>query len=70
MHHLVRYIVKVVLSTTCSNISILVTIALEATIDTSKQAKTSEVELSLVHEQRIVYVLLDYKSSITFFALS
>ena len=58
---LVRNVVQGVLSTARPYVAILVAVALQIPIDTRQQAKAPKIELSAMHQQRVVYVLLDYE---------
>ncbi len=49
MYELVSYIIKSVLAATRSNVTVLVTVALQRAIDARKKAKAPEVELAFVH---------------------
>lgn len=67
MHKRVCYIIQRVLATTRPRVTILVAIAFQAAIDAGKHAEAAEIELALVHEERVVDVLLDDESLIALF---
>ena len=67
MDELVGDVVEGILSATRPDVTVLVTVALQAPIDTRQQAEASEVKLALVHQQRIVNILLYNKRSVSIF---
>lgn len=67
MDELIGNIVESILSATGSNIAILITVTLHATIDACKKPKASEIKLSLVYQQGIVNILLNDKCAVSIF---
>lgn len=64
MNKLVIQVVDVILLTTSSNVTILIEVTFQMTIDWSQHSITPEVKFSLMYEQRIINVFLNDKSSI------
>ena len=70
MNERVRDIVQGELSRARPDIGILVAVPLKGTVDTGQHAKAPEVELPLVHQQRVVNVFLDDVGTVLFICLS
>ena len=67
MDELIGDIVKRILSTARPNVTVLVTVSLQAAIDACEDTEAPKVELSLMHEQRVVDILLDDESAFSVF---
>mmetsp|Transcript_16202 Transcript_16202/g.21930 ORF Transcript_16202/g.21930 Transcript_16202/m.21930 type:complete len:233 (-) Transcript_16202:1376-2074(-) len=60
-------IIKGVFTTARPDVSILVAVPFQTAIDAGKEAEASEVELTLMDQKRVVDILLNDESAITFF---
>jgi len=58
MNHAVRCILDVVLSTTGSEISVLIPVGLQVSVDRGRKEETTDVKLSIFIQQRLLNILL------------
>ena len=64
MHCNIGHVIQGVLFTARPNITILIAVAFHTTIDARTEAEATEVKLALVHQQRVVNVLLNNECAI------
>ena len=67
MNERVSDVVECVLTTARPDVPVLIAVALKTAIDARAEAKAAEVKLALMHEQRVVNVLLNYKCAVAIF---
>ena len=67
MNERVSDVVECVLTTARPDVPVLIAVALKTAIDARAEAKAAEVKLALMHEQRVVNVLLYYKCAVAIF---
>ena len=67
MDELIGNIIKRVLSTARSNVTVLVTVPFQVAIDACEHTKAPKVELAPMHEQRVVDILLDDEGAFSVF---
>ena len=64
---LIGDVVQAVLATARSNVPVLVSVALQAAIDAGQEPEASKIELSLVDQQWVIDVLLNYERPVAVF---
>ena len=68
MDQLVSHVVEGVLTTTGTDVAVLVAVPFQTAVDAREKAKAPEIELPLVHEERVVDILLNDESSFAIFS--
>ena len=65
---MVCHVVEGVLTTTGADVAVLVAVPFQTAVDAREKAKAPEIELPLVHEERVVDILLNDESSFAIFS--